>query len=73
MLAAAVRRPVRVDRRRWRPATRLRATVDVLQSILNALAGTLDFLRTQTPGGFGLLAVPLGVLAIISLLAARRR
>ena len=44
------------------------------------IGSTVDFLhsvflwfQTLVPGGFGLLLIPLGILAIISLLVSRRR
>ncbi|MGO9179791.1 MAG: hypothetical protein ACLQBX_02290 [Candidatus Limnocylindrales bacterium] len=41
------------------------AAVDVLHNIF-------VWFQTVIPGGFGLLLIPFGILAIISLLAARR-
>jgi hypothetical protein len=47
--------------------------MDVIQSIVDGLAHAINVLRTQTPGGFGLLIIPLSILGAISLAVARRR
>jgi hypothetical protein len=46
---------------------------DPIGALGNVLSGAIHFFETLAPGGFGLLLIPLGVLGVISLTAARKR
>ena len=45
---------------------------DPLDAVLRLMQDAVHFFQTLVPGGFGLLLIPLGALAIASLLAARK-
>ena len=45
---------------------------DPIGSAVNLLHDALVWFQTLVPGGFGLLLIPLGALAIVSLWMARR-
>jgi len=47
--------------------------MDVVQQGISFFQGAFHWFATLTPGGFGLLLLPLGALGIVSLLAARNR
>jgi len=46
---------------------------DPIGALGDLLSGIIHFFDTVAPGGFGLLLIPLGVLGVISILAARKR
>jgi hypothetical protein len=46
---------------------------DPIGALGDVLSGVIHFFDTVAPGGFGLLLIPLGVLGVISILAARKR
>jgi hypothetical protein len=46
---------------------------DPIGALGDLLSGVIHFFDTVAPGGFGLLLIPLGVLGVISILAARKR
>jgi hypothetical protein len=41
--------------------------VDVINTVIGAIQGFVDFFRNLVPGGWGLILLPLGILAFISL------
>ncbi len=45
---------------------------DPIGTAVDILHGVFVWFQTVVPGGFGVLLIPLGILAIISLLVARR-
>jgi hypothetical protein len=45
---------------------------DPIGAILDFLHNAFVWFQTLTPGGFGVLLIPLGALAIVSLWAARK-
>jgi hypothetical protein len=45
---------------------------DPIGTAVDILHGAFVWFQTVAPGGFGVLLIPLGILAIISLLVARR-
>ena len=47
--------------------------MDPIGAIIDILRGIVHFFETVAPGGFGLILIPLIILGVISLLAARRR
>jgi hypothetical protein len=47
--------------------------VDPIGALGDILRGVIHWFETVAPGGFGLILIPLGILGIISVLAARRR
>jgi hypothetical protein len=46
---------------------------DPIGALGDILSGIIHWFNTVAPGGFGLILIPLGILGVISLLAARRR
>ena len=46
---------------------------DPIGALGDILRGVIHWFETVAPGGFGLILIPLGILGIISILAARRR
>jgi len=46
--------------------------MDPIGTVISFLQSGVEFFRTLLPGGFGLLIIPLGALAIVSLWAARK-
>ena len=46
---------------------------DPIGAVADILQGIVHWFATVAPGGFGLILIPLAILGVISLLAARRR